>query len=455
MTFDNYKGLENFIKIGILVCFLSFPLFSSQNSLPYIAVSDLVGQGINQNEANIITEQFRAELQKTGEFRLIERSQMQEILKEQGFQQTGCTSDKCAVEVGQLLGVNTIIVGSIGIVGSYTSLTTRILDVRTGEVIITESIQLLGGIDKVIENGITNIVGRLAVNFSKAIIEAARNGNLIELEKLFQKGANANVRDSSGCTALHYATDTSKLGIAKYLIGKGADVNAKDKGGHSPLFGAVISHNEELINLLIIKGADVNALDTLGMSPTFVAAGCGNINALSLLISKGSNVNIKAANGMPLLTYAMWPATYYINEEGIQYVVNLLVNNGAIVDATELDGETPLHMAALMGHFSVVHLLVSKGADINAKDTSGFTPLFKAVTMRHEKTINALIEEGADVNAKDNSGFTVLDLAKNYKVLDEKDLKILEMLKKYGAKSGKSLRISKQPFHGRNVNDTR
>ena len=126
-----------------------------------LAVSDLAAQGVQESDAAVISEQLRAELMKSPRIRLIERSQMQEILKEQGFQQSGCTNDACAVEVGQLLGVNNIIVGSVGMAGSYTVLSVRVIDVKTGSIVVNESIRTKGGIDKVLESGIEETATKL------------------------------------------------------------------------------------------------------------------------------------------------------------------------------------------------------------------------------------------------------------------------------------------------------
>jgi TolB-like protein len=126
-----------------------------------IAVSDLAAQGVKESEAAVISEQIRVEFMKSQRIRLIERSQMQEILKEQGFQQTGCTNDACAVEIGQLLGVKNIVIGSVGMAGSYTVLAVRVLDVATGVVVANESIRTKGGIDKVLETGIQTVSSSL------------------------------------------------------------------------------------------------------------------------------------------------------------------------------------------------------------------------------------------------------------------------------------------------------
>jgi TolB-like protein len=110
-----------------------------------IAVKDLSAQGVKKSDAAVITEQLRAELVKDARIRMIERSQMRSILEEQGFQQTGCISDACAVEAGQLLGVKHIVVGTIVTAGSYTIITARILDVATGEVVVNKSVRTKGG----------------------------------------------------------------------------------------------------------------------------------------------------------------------------------------------------------------------------------------------------------------------------------------------------------------------
>ncbi len=135
-------------RIALLVSIaIHISLFAQQAEPVAIAVSDLMAQGIKENEAAVVSEQLRAQLLKDSRIRMVERNQMQEILKEQGFQQTGCTSDQCAVEAGQLLGVRNMIVGTIGMAGSYTVLSVRAINVETGEVVANETVRTKGGID--------------------------------------------------------------------------------------------------------------------------------------------------------------------------------------------------------------------------------------------------------------------------------------------------------------------
>ena len=75
---------------------------------------------------------------------------MEEVLQEQGFRQTGCTSDECAVEVGQLLGVQNMIGGAIGKVGETFTIDMRMFSVQTGENIRTKNVSYAGAVDGLI-----------------------------------------------------------------------------------------------------------------------------------------------------------------------------------------------------------------------------------------------------------------------------------------------------------------
>ena len=114
------------------------------------AILDLEGRGISQLEAQTLTDRMRSEMVKTGAVTIVERSQMQEILEEQGFQQTGCVSDECAVEVGKLLGVSNMVSGSIGKIGQSYTLDVRMFAVETGAIVKSVNRTYRGEIDGLI-----------------------------------------------------------------------------------------------------------------------------------------------------------------------------------------------------------------------------------------------------------------------------------------------------------------
>jgi len=100
-----------------------------------LAILDLEGRGISTIEAASLTDRLRTALVRTRAVTVVERGQMERVLSEQDFQLTGCTSDECAVEVGQLLGVTAMVAGSIGLVGSTYSVDIRTIDVQSGQII--------------------------------------------------------------------------------------------------------------------------------------------------------------------------------------------------------------------------------------------------------------------------------------------------------------------------------
>ena len=98
-----------------------------------IAVLDFEAKGnVQDDEASIISDRVRTELFKTGQYRILERSNMLSILKEQGFQQSqsNCQGVDCSVEIGRLLAVKQIVTGSVSKLGSIYTLSLRIVDVE-------------------------------------------------------------------------------------------------------------------------------------------------------------------------------------------------------------------------------------------------------------------------------------------------------------------------------------
>jgi TolB-like protein len=122
-------------------------------TLTNIAVVDFNGNNISDGEVRALTDRLRTELFNTKYFKVIEREMMQEVIKEQGFQQTGCTTDECMVEIGRLIGVEKIIGGSISKVGNIYSVSSRIVNVETGEIENTAVFDHTGNIGLLLTEG--------------------------------------------------------------------------------------------------------------------------------------------------------------------------------------------------------------------------------------------------------------------------------------------------------------
>ena len=88
-------------------------------------------------------------------------------------------------------------------------------------------------------------------------------------------------------------------------------------------------------------------------------------------------------------------------------MVKELLNHNANIEATDLDGSTPLicgiflnyffnfnyfyFKASTRGHIEVVKELLSRNADIEAKDTFGSTPLIRGIFLDYNIHLNCLL----------------------------------------------------------------
>lgn len=169
------------------LCILLFFLSRTFSQNLTIAVNDLDVAGVEKSTASIISDRVRSELFNTGKFTVIERNQMEEILKEQGFQQSGCTNNDCAVEIGQLLGVNYMFAGKIGKIGKTYTLSLRMIDVQTGKILTTSNTDCKCEIDDVLSKS-TKI---LAEEISRKV--AALNSDETCIIKITSKPAGADL----------------------------------------------------------------------------------------------------------------------------------------------------------------------------------------------------------------------------------------------------------------------
>lgn len=126
-----------------------------------IAVLDVNPQGVDNPTAAIISEIIRGEFRNNSNFVMIEKNRMQDILKEQAFQLSGCTESKCAVKAGTILNVDKIIVGSIGKIGQKYVLTLRVVDVKTANIECQDDERQLLITEDELDKLVPPLVGRL------------------------------------------------------------------------------------------------------------------------------------------------------------------------------------------------------------------------------------------------------------------------------------------------------
>jgi hypothetical protein len=128
---------------------------AAASAKPNVAVLDFGGdKNVTEEQLKAIAGRLQAELMNLDAFTILDRSQMDQILKEQGFQQSGaCTQSDCMVEMGQLLGVEKIITGQVVNFGEDWSVSVNYIDVGTGKVEQSISYEVHGKLIDVLKQG--------------------------------------------------------------------------------------------------------------------------------------------------------------------------------------------------------------------------------------------------------------------------------------------------------------
>lgn len=222
------------------------------------------------------------------------------------------------------------------------------------------------------------------------------------VEALLNKGADSNIANQAGATALHRAA--SSLEKTRMLLAAGAKANVRSKLGNTPLLlAARCAGNTKTVALFLENGADAKSGNGIGVTPILAAAASGDVESVRLLLDNGADPNDFPTLKGPLdglaagfRTPLMWAA--YHNSIPM---IRLLIDKGADPNKVIVFG-TPLTSAAWHDSLEAAELLIERGTTVNTKDPfSGFTPLHWAAASEASspKLVKLLLDKGSDPNA--------------------------------------------------------
>jgi len=150
-----------------------------------------------------------------------------------------------------------------------------------------------------------------------SVLVAVRYRLMEEIKKLIERGADVNAKDNEGQTPLYAAIWSGDANMVELLLDKGANIEIKDSYGQTPLDVAVRYSQKDILKLLVARGAEVPSIQ--------VAAYIGDLGRVKAFLGRGIDINAKDTRNLTALQYAA--------EEGHKEVVDLLLANGADVDA--------------------------------------------------------------------------------------------------------------------------
>ncbi|CAF3543844.1 unnamed protein product [Fusarium graminearum] len=211
-----------------------------------------------------------------------------------------------------------------------------------------------------------------------ALMTAARYGDRAMVQLLIDRGANIKANNCIGADVLIEAAKSGESSVVQMLLDHGADIRIKDMLGMPALIEAAKHGKGDMIQILLDHGADIKAKDRMGKDALIIAAEHGKSDMIQILLDHGADIRIKDKSGMTALMHALVechestlkillqfgaeinanivakidrPLIYIATREKSQFVVDLLLENGACVDRRGSNQTTPL-ICTIMGFTS-------------------------------------------------------------------------------------------------------
>lgn len=127
--------------LSFVCCFAYSAELPEKNKIrENIAVIDFEGKDISASQASVFTGFLRTELVKTDSYNVVEKSNMEKVLQEVAFQQTGVSSTDDAVKLGKILNARKMIFGTLSRIKDAYYSTANLVDVETGQIERSESL---------------------------------------------------------------------------------------------------------------------------------------------------------------------------------------------------------------------------------------------------------------------------------------------------------------------------
>ena len=207
----------------------------------------------------------------------------------------------------------------------------------------------------------------------KLLFQAAKAGDMETAYNLLEAGArpdgytDTDYGSITTGTSLHAAAYNGHYQMAEYLIDYDADLHARDKYGYTALH---------------------------------IASYQGQIGCAQMLINKGISINDMDFTVDP--NESVWEE--FFDEASGKPFWSHKVSDESVWDYNEIDpadlhpaprqGYTSLHRAAMNGQWKAVEMLLQNGADLRATDNLGRTVLHHACIIGHLETAEGILKAG-------------------------------------------------------------
>ena len=273
-------------------------------------------------------------------------------------------------------------------------------------------------------NSICNVDGSTALHCvlsqTENLHEDDKEKKLKIIQRLIEKGANINIQNEDGVTALMMASNEGLSEIVELLLQNGADPNIHSNNGRTALMRACNHGNSKVAKHLLRFNANPQLVDNDGFTASIHALCSGNKGVAYEVVNdrEFSQNELKCLFIMDLLEGDQTEAISRLDDitdlttdkkelliscvvGSLEDVIGKLHESCLHPDTPLVGGLTLLMIASSCGYIELVEYLVIMEADINQRDIFWkYTPLFYAILgSKSNDIVELLLENGADINA--------------------------------------------------------
>ena len=295
---------------------------------------------------------------------------------------------------------------------------------------------------------------------------ASEVGNLDTVTMLVEQGASLSTKTDTGWDILHAAAHSGNVHVLKYLLLHGMQLSDDRSGTHrnTILHGPATNGHVAMVEAIAEKLPSLMDIkNDAGLNPLQQSVRNQRLGVLKKLRDLGADINVMFARTGGSLMHLVGELD---KPDDASEIVKYLLHEGIAIEAENLEGFTPLKIAAslgrthaaaalldnganiesaagkggraidlavLRGHAAMVKLLMSRGASVTHLNSNGNTLLYGAVDLNQVAVVRVLLDHGAAVDTL-SSGWTALHLA-----CSKNKPEIIEILLQHGAGPFQSL----------------
>ena len=236
--------------------------------------------------------------------------------------------------------------------------------------------------------------------------------------------------------------------VIKFLAKRGVSLDEKDENGDTPLIKAARMGHLDVCECLLVEGANPDAVNKQNKSAFEVAIEADQGEVVAFFVDN-EKTKLAFVNTEQLLNSAIEHGRFYVATELIEKeqfdktlvlmqvldshhdviykkdkpvdmekahkartrLAHWLINKGADLNVTDVEGNTPLMRAYQYGYHVLSMPMLERGADVNVQNVEGVTPLMLSVLSKTEDATFEMIAKGADPLKTTKTGWTALMLA--------------------------------------------